>query len=98
MVDNAVKFTSTGSITIGYQCIDQTYSFYIKDTGIGISDKMQQTIFNDFIQVDNSDTRPFEGSGLGLSIATGLIKLLGGQIRVESEIGNGSTFYFSLPN
>ena len=96
LIDNAVKFTTNGSVTIGYQLIDKTYSFYIKDTGIGISEEVQQTIFRNFIQADNSDTRQYEGSGLGLSIASGLIKLLDGQIWLESEIGKGSTFRFSL--
>lgn len=97
LVDNSIKFTSNGSIKIGYQIIGNSYSIYIKDTGIGISDEMQKSIFKDFFQADNSDSRQYEGNGLGLSIASGLIKLLDGHIWVESEIGKGSTFHFSLP-
>ena len=71
--------------------------FYIKDSGIGISEDYQQIIFEHFMQVDVSNTRQFEGSGLGLSIAKAHADLLGGKIYLESVEGSGSVFYFSLP-
>lgn len=97
LVDNAVKFTEKGTITIGVERKEDDYLFRVSDTGIGISDEFKNQIYDFFIQVDNSVTRKFEGSGIGLSIAKGFVNLLGGNIWVESEKGVGSTFYFTLP-
>ena len=71
--------------------------FRIKDTGIGIPENKQKILFERFIQVDNSNTREFEGSGLGTSIAKAYVEMLGGAIGVESELGRGSVFYFTIP-
>jgi CheY-like chemotaxis protein len=71
--------------------------FYVKDTGIGIPAIKHKTIFERFMQVDVSNTRQFEGSGLGLSIAKAYVEMLGGSIWVESEENNGSVFYFTIP-
>ena len=97
LVGNAVKFTKQGTITIGFQIVDDHYCFSIKDTGVGISAEMQQTIFRNFMQEEISNNRGYDGCGLGLSIATGLIELLGGRIWLESEKGKGSTFFFTIP-
>lgn len=97
LMDNAVKFTSHGSITLGYKINDKDFTFFVKDTGKGISEEGKQTIFSNFMQEDNSYTRGYEGCGLGLSIATGIIELLGGTIWLDSEKEKGSTFYFKLP-
>ena len=97
LMDNAVKFTSRGSITLGYKINDNEFIFFVEDTGMGISEEGKQTIFNNFMQEDNSYTRGYEGCGLGLSIATGLVELLDGAIWLDSEKGKGSTFYFKLP-
>jgi PAS domain S-box-containing protein len=86
-------------------CLDPTASpvptveieFSIKDTGIGISGNKQQAIFERFMQADGSNTRQFEGSGLGLSIAKAYVEMLDGKIWVKSEEGKGSTFYFTIP-
>ncbi|MEI7501571.1 MAG: PAS domain S-box protein, partial [Bacteroidota bacterium] len=101
LVKNAIKFTREGSIEFGY--ILKTVSepveleFFVKDTGIGIPKSRQEAIFERFIQADISDKQAFEGAGLGLSIARAYVEILGGKIRVESEEGIGSTFYFTIP-
>lgn len=97
LVDNAVKFTENGSITIGAERKNGDYLFRVSDTGIGISDEYKNQIYDLFIQIDNSITRQYEGSGIGLSIAKGFVNLLGGNIWAESEKGKGSTFYFTIP-
>ncbi|MDA3894115.1 MAG: ATP-binding protein [Salinivirgaceae bacterium] len=98
LVDNAYKFTTTGSIKV---CIeinnDNLYQFSIKDTGIGISRKFQQKLFNRFSQSDTTINQNIGGSGLGLPISKGLIQTMGGKIWVKSLRGVGSTFYFTLP-
>jgi len=71
--------------------------FHVKDTGIGIPADYLEKIFVRFRQVEASYTRKFGGNGLGLAISKNLVELMGGQIWVESELGKGSTFYFTLP-
>lgn len=101
LLKNAVKYTETGSIETGYYMEEGTAVFYVRDTGMGIPKEQLDAIFERFIQVESSDVdpyaRPFEGSGLGLSIAKAYAGLLGGRIWVDSEVGQGSTFYLSLP-
>ncbi|MCK9423113.1 MAG: PAS domain S-box protein [Bacteroidales bacterium] len=98
LLDNAVKFTHQGVITFGYTIRSGVLEFFVQDTGSGISKEAEKWIFENFNQEELSDTRGPEGSGLGLSIARGLVQLLGGQIRLKSEKGVGSTFFFDLPN
>jgi Signal transduction histidine kinase len=97
IIDNAVKFTSKGTIGVGFEVNGDNLSFFVKDTGIGISEEKQIQIFESFIQEDNTKTRKYEGNGLGLTIAKGFVELLNGKIWLSSEKGKGSTFYFSLP-
>lgn len=97
LMDNAVKFTDSGSITLKIESREKELLFSVKDTGKGISDEGKTLIFNSFMQEDNSHTRSYEGCGLGLSIAKGLLELLGGNIWVESEQDKGSTFFFTIP-
>lgn len=97
LLDNAVKFTKNGSITMGYFVDLKQIEFFVKDTGVGISPDAMEHIFNPFMQEDLNSSRKFEGSGLGLTIADGLIKLLGGTIRLESEKGVGTTVRFTFP-
>jgi signal transduction histidine kinase len=97
LVDNAIKFTQQGNIQLGYQIIKDQIHFFVRDTGIGISAESQKLIFDNFVQEDNTVTRGYEGSGLGLSIAKKFVEFLDGQIWLESEKGKGSVFYFSLP-
>jgi len=97
LLDNSVKFTNQGEITFGYIIKPGSIEFYVKDTGIGISKNAQDLIFESFIQEEISHTRGHEGSGLGLSIAQGLVELLNGTITLDSEKGKGSAFIFNLP-
>jgi len=101
LIDNAIKFTHKGYVEIGYSIIEvdkkERIKFYVKDTGIGISDEYLDIIFNRFRQIDDSHTREFGGTGLGLAISKRLVELLGGELSLESEIDSGSTFFFSIP-
>ena len=97
LIDNALKFTEQGSIIIGHTLKEHKVEFFIKDTGIGISTEAQKNLYDCFMQEDMSHTRGFEGSGLGLSISKGLVKLLEGEIWSESQKGKGSSFYFTIP-
>ena len=96
-MDNALKFTTSGSIIVGCKRKGNDFVFSVQDTGKGISKEGISLIFNSFSQEDNSYTRGYEGCGLGLSIASGLVDLLGGSIWVESTVGVGSTFFFTIP-
>ena len=98
LVSNAVKFTESGTVLVEVGCSDEQHA-YIKvvDTGIGIAKDDLGTIFEQFRQVDGSSTRRAGGTGLGLTITRHLIHLHSGEIFVESELGKGSTFWFTLP-
>ncbi len=96
-LDNALKFTTSGSISCGYKRKEGFVEFFVRDTGKGIASEKLDFIFNMFAQEDPSITRGHEGSGLGLSIASGLVKLLGGNISATSEKGRGSSFSFTVP-
>ncbi len=98
LLDNALKFTQKGSVLLSVSHTGQALTFGIKDTGIGISEKVISRIFDHFTQEDTSNTRNYEGSGLGLSITKGLAELLGGSISAESVKGEGSTFSFAIPH
>ena len=97
LISNAFKFTHEGSITIGYYLSASKIYFYVEDTGIGIPEKELDNVFSRFTQVEQETTRIHDGTGLGLSIAKGIIRLLNGQIGVESELNKGSKFIFWLP-
>lgn len=99
LVKNAVKFTSIGTIELG--CREKTkeaeLEFFVKDMGIGISNDSLNFIFDRFRQAHESTTRNYEGAGLGLAISKAQIEKLGGKIWVESEMGKGSVFHFTIP-
>lgn len=103
LVSNAVKFTEHGevSITVSLQNCDSGKPRFIKyavrDTGIGITEEAQKKLFSPFQQADSSTTRRYGGTGLGLSISKRLVELMGGDIGVDSKIGEGSTFWFVVP-
>ncbi|WP_421921037.1 sensor histidine kinase [Marinifilum sp.] len=98
LLDNAIKFTISGEIDFGCAIQDrQNILFYVKDTGPGISDQEQAKIFNKFTQVDNSYTREHSGAGLGLSISKEIVEFLGGKLYIDSSLGDGSIFYFTIP-
>ncbi|MFO7924389.1 MAG: hybrid sensor histidine kinase/response regulator, partial [Bacteroidales bacterium] len=97
LVKNAIKFTDKGSIEFGYDIKGNSLEFFVKDTGIGISQEMKTMIFERFRQADETYSRNYEGLGLGLSIAKSYLEMLGGKIWVESQEGEGSVFYFTIP-
>lgn len=101
LVGNALKFTEHGSVEIGATCLavdsdDLLIKISVTDTGIGISQTAQRRLFQKFSQADASTTRRFGGTGLGLAICKQLCELLGGEIGVDSEEGEGSTFWFTV--
>ena len=93
-IANAIKFTEAGNIRIGYQAKENELYFYVSDTGSGIPQDRLQDIFERFVKLNKEEKN---GTGLGLAISKGIINKLGGRIGVESEIGKGSTFWFTLP-
>lgn len=97
LIQNALKFTVEGGIDTGYTRKDDMLEFYVVDSGIGIPSDMKERVFERFRQADNSLTRNYDGAGLGLSISRAYVEMLGGRIRVESEEGRGSSFFFTLP-
>lgn len=94
---NAIKFTPNGSVSLGYEMKKNELEFFVADTGVGISEEHQERIFEVFMQENISNTRGHEGSGLGLSIASGIVKLLGGKIRLESKKMIGTTVFMTFP-
>lgn len=98
LLSNAVKFTNEGAIELGYNILDNTrLVFYVKDTGIGMTEKEQKIVFEHFRQANTSYNKLYGGTGLGLSISKGLADLLNGRITLASEYGVGSTFYLEVP-
>lgn len=97
LISNACKFTSVGEVTLGAHADGPELTIWVRDTGIGIATADQARIFNHFEQVEDAQLRPHPSTGLGLAIARWLVELHGGRIWLESELGRGSTFYFTLP-
>ena len=98
LIKNAIKFTQKGGIKVGARQDNGEILFWVADTGAGIPEGERENIFESFRQVDGSLTREAEGSGLGLTIARKFVEMHGGRIWVESELGAGSTFYFTIPS
>jgi signal transduction histidine kinase len=106
LVGNAVKFTTAGHVSILTRCLETRslgtsdcqghLRIEVEDTGVGIAEEAQAKIFQKFMQADTSVSRRFGGTGLGLSISKSLIEMMGGELGVESRLGSGSTFWFSL--
>ena len=98
LIQNAFKFTDAGAVTVRVTRAPDRVEFAVSDTGIGIPPEHLETIFEPFRQLDSSSTRSYGGVGLGLYIVARLLDLLGGGIRVESEVGRGSTFRVWVPD
>ena len=92
-VNNAIKFTSEGSIRVGYRLKGEELEFYVQDTGIGIEEEQLPHIFERFVKLNSF----VHGTGLGLSICRSIVEQLGGKIGVDSEVGKGSRFWFTIP-
>ena len=97
LTGNAIKFTDAGEVAIKVAAANGSFSVAIKDTGPGITEADQAKLFQQFQQADNSITKSKGGTGLGLAISKRIIELHGGSITVQSTIGQGSTFAFTLP-
>ena len=97
LIGNAIKFTDQGQITLAVDLVDQTLVFSVTDSGIGIENEYLGQIFNRFAQADNSISRDFSGTGLGLNISKTLAELMDGDIQLDSEVGKGSTFRLVIP-
>lgn len=102
LISNSIKFTAEGEITISAEVMETNdmrarVKFTVSDTGIGIPEEKIDLLFQSFKQLDNSTTRKYGGSGLGLSIVKNLIEMMEGNIRVESKMGAGSSFIFTIP-
>jgi signal transduction histidine kinase/DNA-binding response OmpR family regulator len=101
LIGNALKFTSSGSVTVVVRLREKVddqrmIQFEVRDTGLGIAPDKQAAVFDAFAQADSSTTRQFGGTGLGLTICRQLVGMLGGQLWLTSELGCGSTFYFTI--
>lgn len=97
LVTNAIKYTFIGYIEIGFEMKENLIEFYVKDTGIGIPENEQSSVFDTFFRSEQALALAIRGTGLGLSISKALVKLLKGEIGVYSVPGNGSRFYFTVP-
>jgi signal transduction histidine kinase len=98
LLSNAAKFTpENGQIYIEVKSVDENLQVAVSDTGIGIPEEQQRCIFDSFKQIDSSASREHEGTGLGLALVKEYVEMHGGNIWVESEVGHGSTFTFTIP-
>lgn len=97
LLNNAFKYTHSGSVRFGYRPNGKMLQFFVEDTGIGMNESACRKIFRPFVQTDGTYTRSYEGLGLGLVIAKGYVEKLGGTIELESEFKKGTTVTFTLP-
>jgi signal transduction histidine kinase len=97
LVGNAIKFTDRGQVTIRARAADGQFAVAVSDTGPGIATSDQEKLFKEFQQADNTITKQKGGTGLGLAISKRIIEMHGGRIWLDSEVGKGSTFTFTVP-
>jgi len=97
LLSNAVKFTEKGKVEMGCIKSDDYYTFYVKDTGIGVQAENHQIIFDRFMKIDNNKQHLYRGTGIGLYLTKQLVEMFGGKIWLESQLGEGACFYFTIP-
>jgi signal transduction histidine kinase/ligand-binding sensor domain-containing protein/CheY-like chemotaxis protein len=97
LISNGLKFTESGIVEFGYRTGKDEIQFFVKDTGIGISQEQQDQIFTRFNKIEDNKKKIYRGAGLGLTITKNLVEMMGGKIFVESELEKGSTFKFDIP-
>lgn len=97
LLSNAVKFTEKGTIEMGCQKSDDYYTFFVKDSGIGLDPDHHQAIFDRFKKIDNDKQHLYRGTGIGLYLSKQLVEMFGGKIWLESALGQGACFYFTIP-
>ncbi len=97
LLDNAIKFTDSGSINFGYTNNKDNILFHVTDTGIGIKKKYHDLIFDRFYKIEDNKNELYRGTGIGLFLTKKIVESFGGEIWVESNLGNGATFYFTIP-
>ncbi len=98
LVSNAIKYTENGIIAVGYEKHGDTLQFFVKDNGAGIREEHLEEVFDRFRKIETDDSIKIQpGTGIGLSICKNLVRLMGGEIRVKSEFGKGSEFFFTVP-
>lgn len=97
LLENSLKYTNQGEIEFGFKKHERVIEFFVKDTGIGIPKEKYNYVFERFSQLDYSTSKEFGGTGLGLAITKNLVRLLGGEIWIDSQENKGSIFYFSIP-
>jgi signal transduction histidine kinase len=97
LVGNAIKFTEAGEVAVRVTASENAFLVAVADTGPGIREEDREKIFEEFQQSDSSSTKSKGGTGLGLAIAKRIVEMHGGRIWVESTVGKGSTFFFSIP-
>ena len=93
LLNNAIRSTTEGQISFGYELESGYVKFYVKDTGVGIPEDKLESVFDRFVKLNTTQN----GFGLGLTITKGLVKKMGGEVWATSQVGEGSTFYFTLP-
>ncbi|HET6558525.1 MAG TPA: HAMP domain-containing sensor histidine kinase, partial [Prolixibacteraceae bacterium] len=97
LLSNAVKFTEKGKIEMGCRKSDDYFTFFVKDSGIGLHPDHHQAIFDRFKKIDNDKQHLYRGTGIGLYLSKQLVEMFGGKIWLESELGLGACFYFTIP-
>ncbi|MFZ4464763.1 MAG: PAS domain S-box protein, partial [Bacteroidales bacterium] len=98
IVDNAIKYTNSGFVLYGYKLVGDEIEIFVEDSGIGISEEALPEIYEPFTQQDSSNTRSFEGSGLGLTLVRGLVDLLDGTIHIQTKKDKGTKFVITIPH
>ncbi len=98
LLNNAFKYTELGKISFGYELEEKEIKFFVIDSGIGIAVEEYDNIFNYFHKIDKGDNKLYRGAGIGLSISNKLVELMGGKIWLESTVGKGTSFFFTMPS